>query len=98
MSVMPSLHLPFSQFAYPRKLGERLIGIFLRVDIFSDKSRPWRDSSIKGLIESKNLPEYMVLPQPMLPTENPVVLELYSEAMKVVAEDDATQADWKEPA
>jgi hypothetical protein len=38
------------------------------------------------------LPEYIVLPQPLLPRENPVVLEMYSEAMKLVAEDDATPA------
>jgi hypothetical protein len=65
------------------------------IEIFNDKNRPWRHSSIKGLIESKSLPEYIVLPQPLLPTENLVVLELYSEAMKLVAEDDATPAHEK---
>jgi hypothetical protein len=66
------------------------------IEIFNDKNRPWRHSSIKGLIESKSLPEYIVLPQPLLPTENPVVLELYSEAMRLIAEDDATPAHEKE--
>jgi hypothetical protein len=66
------------------------------IDIFNDRNRPWRHSAIKGFMESKNLPDYIVLSRPLLPTENPVVLELYSEAMKVVAEDDATPKLQKE--
>jgi hypothetical protein len=77
---MPDWHLPSNDF----------------IEIFNDNNRPRRHSSIKGLIESKSLPEYIVLPQPLLPTENPIVLELCSEAMKLVAEDDVTPAHGKE--
>ncbi len=77
---MPAWHLPTNSF----------------IESFNESNRPWRQPLIKGLIEGKKLLESIVLPHPLLPTEDPDILELYSEAMKVVAEDDATPASEKE--
>jgi hypothetical protein len=73
---MPAWHLPTNPF----------------IEGFVELNRPWRHPHIKGLIESKSLLAGTMLPHPLLPTENPDILNLYHEAMKMIAEDDATPA------
>lgn len=76
---MPAWHLPTNSF----------------IESFTELNRPWRQSLIKRLIENKALPANIVLPDPLLPTEDPEILKLYTEAIGVLVEDEATPASEK---
>lgn len=76
---MPAWHLPTNSF----------------IESFSESNRPWRQPDIKGLVENKALPGNIKLPHPLLPTEDPDILKVYTDAIGVLAEDDVTSADEK---